>query len=46
MSDGVAEFYTAVEIRLPVLGEDAEIIFPAAFVEALADGVGDVTCRG
>lgn len=43
VGDGVGEIDTAVEIGLPVLGEDAQIVFPASFVEAFADGVGDVT---
>jgi len=45
VGDGVGEFDAAVEIGLPVLGKDTEIVFPTAFVEAFADGVGNVTGR-
>src|SRR6266850_1933677 len=40
--DGVAEGGTAVEIGLPEALEDVEIVFPAALVEAFAEGVGSV----
>ena len=45
MSDGVGEVDAAIEIRLPVLREHSEIIFPAASVEAFADSVRDVSGR-
>jgi len=44
--DGVAEGGAAVEVRLPEALEDVEIVFPAAFVEAFAEGVGSVAGEG
>ena len=46
MSHRVVEGDGTVEIGLPVLGEDAEVVFPAAFVEAFADGVGNIAGGG
>ncbi len=45
MGDGVVVGDAAVEVGLPVLSEDAEIIFPAAFVEAFAHGIGNIARR-
>lgn len=45
MGDGVVEADFAVEIGLPVFGEDAEIVVPAALIEAFADGIGRVAGR-
>src|SRR5690348_3878256 len=42
VGDGVVEADFAVEIGLPIFGEDAEVIVPAALIEAFADGVGRV----
>jgi hypothetical protein len=41
--DGVIEGDAAIQVRLPIFGQEAKIIFPAAFVQALAHGVGDVS---
>src|ERR1700719_2040107 len=46
VSHGVVEDHTAVQVGLPVLGQDPEIILPAAFIEAFADRVGYVTRKG
>src|SRR5216683_1022763 len=40
--DGVAEGGAAVEVGLPEALEDVEVVFPAALVEAFAEGVGNV----
>jgi hypothetical protein len=42
VGDRVVEGSFAVEIRLPVLREELEVIVPAALVEAFAVGVRDV----
>ena len=42
MGDGIVEADLAVEIGLPILGEDAEVVVPAALIEAFADGIGRV----
>ncbi len=42
MGDGVVEGGLAVEVGLPVAGEELEVIFPAALVEAFALGVRSV----
>src|SRR6267142_1460929 len=44
--DGVAEGGVAVEVGLPETLEDVEIVFPAAFVQAFAEGVGSVSGGG
>src|SRR6266404_5340828 len=44
--DGVAEGGATVEVRLPEALEDVEIVFPAALVEAFAEGVGSVAGGG
>src|SRR3989442_2156303 len=44
--DGVAEGGAAVEVGLPETLENVEIVFPAAFVEAFAEGVGSVSGGG
>ena len=38
--DGVVEGGFVVEIGLPEAREKLQIVFPAAFIEAFADGVG------
>src|SRR4029077_82240 len=42
VGDGVVEGDFAVEIGLPVEGEELEVAVPAALIEALALGVGSV----
>src|SRR5690242_2307123 len=42
VGDGVVEADLAVEIGLPIFGEDAEVVVPAALIEAFADGIGRV----
>ena len=44
--DGVAEGGAAVEVGLPETLEDVEVVFPAALVEAFAEGIGDVAGGG
>jgi len=44
--DGVAEGGAAIEVGLPEALEDVEIVFPAALVEAFAEGVGSVSGGG
>src|SRR5215467_189649 len=43
--NGVGEVDAAVEVGLPVLGEDAQVVLPAAFIEAFANRVGNVSGR-
>src|SRR5215813_9832780 len=42
---GVGEVDAAVEIRLPILCEDAEVVFPTAFVQAFADCIRYISGR-
>jgi hypothetical protein len=43
VGDGVREVYAAVKIGLPILRENAEIVFPAASVQTFANRVGDIS---